>query len=180
MKVQDVMNAPVVTCTPQDSLADAAQKLWEHDCGCLPVVDRDDRPLAMITDRDVCMAAYTTGRPLETLRVASAMSKNVVTCRAPEDVAAAAQRMARHAVRRLPVVDANGKLAGLLSLNDLAVRSAPDAPQRLADPAAAEALRVLAAVCRHRDEQAIAKAAAPAPVPAPPKGKPALGEATGN
>jgi len=179
MKVQDVMNMSAVTCAANDTLATVAQKLWEHDCGCLPVADREGRPVAMITDRDVCMAAYTSGRPLGELRVANSMSKTTITCRGQEDIGAAAQRMAKHGVRRLPVVDPNGKLIGILSLNDLATASAEAVHQRIPDIAAAEALRVLTAVSRHRTEVPAqpASAAAPTPAPAPARPKPALGEA---
>lgn len=75
MNVQDVMTRSVTTCLAQDCLYSVARLLWERDCGSLPIVDRDGRPIAMITDRDVCMAAYTTGKPLHELRVATAMSK---------------------------------------------------------------------------------------------------------
>lgn len=150
MKVQDVMSMSVATCSMQDSLQTVAQQMWEHDCGCLPVVDGSGRPVAMITDRDVCMAAFTTGKPLGELRVAGAMSKQVVTCRAQEDLAAAGQRMSKHAIRRLPVVDGNGKLSGMLSLNDLACAIADGPATALANTAAAAALRVLESVSQHR------------------------------
>ncbi|HEX6811391.1 MAG TPA: CBS domain-containing protein [Planctomycetota bacterium] len=174
MKVQDMMSKSVATCTMQDTLNTVAQKLWEGDCGALPVVDADSRPLAVITDRDVCMAAFTTGKTLEDLRVPESMSKQVVTCRAQEEVNSAALRMAKHGVRRLPVVDAAGKLVGILSLNDLAVAAAKEPQQRL-NGVTADAVRVLQAVCAHRlplrSEAASAPAAPPtngAPAPAVP------------
>lgn len=165
MKVQDVMTKSVATCVLQDSLHAAAQRLWERDCGCLPVVDKDRRPLAMITDRDVCMAAWTSGRPLHELRVADAMSKQLVSCRAQEEVGAAAARMAKHGVRRLPVLDASGVLVGLLSLNDLATAASRE-PAGRAGAVAAEALRVLTAVCAHREATVAAAPAAVATTPA--------------
>ncbi len=151
MKVQDVMTRSPVTCFIQDPLHLAAQKLWERDCGCLPVVDPEDRPLAMITDRDICMAALTTGKPLHELQVGQAMSKQVVACREGDDLAAAGARMAQSGVRRVPVIDANGMLCGVLSLNDLAVNAAKGAGSRTGD-IAGEALRVLVAVSAHRDD----------------------------
>jgi len=150
MNVKDIMSMSVQTCVPQDSLEAAARLLWEHDCGCLPVVDSDKRPKAMITDRDICMAAYTRGQPLAGLRVADSMSTSIATCRQEDDLGAVARKMAKQQVRRLPVVDADGKLVGLVSLNDLAGASGENATARIADPAAAEALRVLTAVCRRR------------------------------
>jgi len=93
MKVQDLMSMSVATCSMTESLESVARKMWDHDCGCLPVVDGGNRPVAMITDRDVCMAALTTGKRLGELRVAESMSKQLVSCRPQEDLAAAAQRM---------------------------------------------------------------------------------------
>ncbi len=145
MKVQDMMQSSVTTCSANESLDSIARKLWEHDCGVLPVVDGDGRPIAMITDRDVCMAAYTTGKPLHQLRTALAMSKQLISCRPQEDLTAAAHRMAKNGVRRLPVVDGAGKLLGILSLNDLVQDGVETA-------AAAPAMQVLAAVSRHRSK----------------------------
>ncbi len=144
MKVRELMTSPAHTCQPHDTLAHAAQQMWDHDCGILPVVDRDGRVGATITDRDICMAALTRGRRLDELRVADAMSKQVFACSPDDDVATAAGTMALHQVHRLPVVDGKQQLSGLLSLNDLAL--AGDADARLAR----EASRVLAGVCRHR------------------------------
>lgn len=162
MKVQDLMSMSIVTCSANDTLESVAKKLWDHDCGCLPVVDREGRPIAMITDRDLCMAAYTTGRPLAALRVAAAMSKGLVTCRPQEDLGAVARRMAKRAVRRAPVIDTGGKLVGLLSLNDFATAIAEHELPAVANEPAAEALRVLQAVCHHRTgvPQAVAEPAA--------------------
>lgn len=165
MKVQDVMTKSVATCVLQDSLHAAAQRLWEHDCGCLPVVDADRRPLAMITDRDVCMAAWTSGKPLHELRVANAMSKQLHSCRAQEEVSAAAARMAKHGVRRLPVLDASGVVVGLLALNDIATAASRE-PAGRTGGLAAEALRVLTAVCSHREAAPTTAPAASAPSPA--------------
>ncbi|HZN41658.1 MAG TPA: CBS domain-containing protein [Planctomycetota bacterium] len=161
MKVQDMMSKTVTTCAMQDTLNTVAQKLWDLDCGVLPVVDPDQRPLAVITDRDVCMAAFTTGKPLDDLRVLGSMSKQIWTCRAQEEVNSAAMRMAKHGVRRLPVVDAEGRLVGMLSLNDLAIAAANE-PQQKLTAATADAMRVLQAVCTHRQANPAEAKSAPA------------------
>jgi CBS domain-containing protein len=114
------MTADVGTCRPYDGADKGAKVMWEQDCGAVPVVDQDRRVVAMLTDRDVCMAAFTQGRPLSEIRVSSAMSRNLWTCRPDDDVAEAEAVMRANKVRRLPVVDAEGKLAGILSLSDLA------------------------------------------------------------
>lgn len=144
MKVRELMTFPAHTCQAQDTLAQAARLMWEHDIGILPVVDRDGRVGATITDRDICMAAWTRGARLEELRVAESMSKGLFACAPDDDVTIAANRMVQHQVHRLPIVDAEGKLAGMLSLNDLAVAGERDA--RIGR----EAFRALAGVCRRR------------------------------
>lgn len=120
MKVSELMSRPVETCSMQDSLNAAAQRMWEHNCGCVPVVDSDGKALGMLTDRDVCMAAYTQGKPLGAIPVSTAMSKSIHTCAPTDTVAAAEKLMAARQVRRLPVVDKDGRVVGLLSLHDIA------------------------------------------------------------
>ena len=120
MLVSEMMTREVQTCNAGDSLNTAAEMMWRTDCGCLPVVDDDGKTIAMITDRDICMAAYTQGRQLVAMSVASAASNNIVTVRGDESVAAAEALMRKHQIRRIPVVDANGRPTGIVSMNDLA------------------------------------------------------------
>lgn len=148
MKVHELMSHPVLTCLPEDSLEKAARLLWERDCGVLPVVDRDGRVRATITDRDICMGAYTRGRALGDMKVADSMSPALVSCRTDDEIGAAAQKMSEHAVRRLPVLDSEGRIRGILSLNDLARAAERD------EGAAGQALRVLKAVSRPRQSKA--------------------------
>jgi CBS domain-containing protein len=124
MNVEKIMNRKVKACHPHDSLNDAARIMWDEPCGAVPVVDEQSRPIGFLTDRDVCMAAYTQGKPLAALQVEGAMARNVVSCSADDDLRSAAQVMRKHRVRRLPVVDRNGALLGLLSLDDLAREAA--------------------------------------------------------
>ncbi len=120
MNIQDLMTRDVVTCRPEDSAGHAARLMWEHDCGVIPVVDAERRPVALVTDRDLCMAGYTTGRSLFDIRVESAMSKGVRAARVTDAIGTAESAMRQSRVRRLPVVDADGRLVGVLSLSDLA------------------------------------------------------------
>ncbi|MBI4516536.1 MAG: CBS domain-containing protein [Deltaproteobacteria bacterium] len=151
MSVAEMMSQDVKTCRPQDTLNSAAHLMWEFDCGCVPVVDSDNHVVGMLTDRDICMAAYTQGALLSELGVASAMSKEVYTC-GPQDTPAAAEELMRaHQIRRLPVVDAAGRLVGLVSLNDLA-REAGRQPARKTkrQVKADEVITTLAAICARR------------------------------
>jgi len=120
MTVGEVMSTQVFICHQDDALTAPAGIMWEHDCGSVPVVAQDDHVVGMITDRDLCMAAYTKGLPLHGIRVSDAMSREVVAC-APEDsLAEATEAMCSHQVRRLPVVE-DGRIVGILSLKDLAL-----------------------------------------------------------
>lgn len=120
MKVQDLMTREVGACRPFAGGDEGARIMWERDCGAVPVVDQEGRVVAMLTDRDLCMAALTQGRALSEIRISSAMSRSLWCCRPEDDVTQAEGVMMARKVRRLPVVDADGKLLGILSLSDLA------------------------------------------------------------
>ncbi|MCC7537164.1 MAG: CBS domain-containing protein [Deltaproteobacteria bacterium] len=119
VKVGDVMTAQPHACNTRDMLVAAAQIMWDHDCGCVPVVDDDGKVVAMITDRDACMAAFTQGRTLGDIAVVTAMSSSVVTCKADDSIDDAERLMRQNQVRRLPVTDEGGALVGVVSMNDL-------------------------------------------------------------
>jgi CBS domain-containing protein len=120
MLISELMTRDVKCCGPNEPLSAACRVMWENDCGCVPVLDREGRAVGLITDRDVAMAAYIQGRPTSHLRVADSMARELITC-SPDDSASAALRMMAEAqVNRLPVCDRDGKLVGLVSLADLA------------------------------------------------------------
>jgi CBS domain-containing protein len=120
MRVHELMSQPVTICDVNDALVRPAMLMWENDCGAVAVV-RDDGVLAgMITDRDICMAAYTQGRNLEDILVNVAMAYPVISATVDQDVREVEALMAVHQVHRIPVVDADGKPIGMLSLTDLA------------------------------------------------------------
>jgi len=151
MKVEQLMRKDVRTCTPDDSLDRAAQLMWEQDCGCAPVVapDGSARVVGMITDRDICMAAYTQGALLRDLRVGDAMSHKVIGCQAGDSIGDAEAIMAEARVRRLPVLDDGGQLQGLISLADIACEAERARSSRQRRPVKADEVgRTLAAVCR--------------------------------
>jgi CBS domain-containing protein len=122
-RVEHLMTRDPRTCSLGDPLQRAAQLMWEADCGCVPVVDDEGRPQAMVTDRDICMAAYTQGRALAELSVSSTASRNLVTVRGDDRLDVAEKLMEDNRIRRLAVVDENGRLAGVLSLGDIARHS---------------------------------------------------------
>jgi len=120
MKVSELMTKDVKTCHQHDSLNRAAQLMWENDCGAIAVIDSELKVIGMLTDRDICMAAYTQGVPLLGASVGSAMSCDVRVCAASDNITSAAELMKDHQIRRLPVVDKAEKLIGILSMSDIA------------------------------------------------------------
>jgi CBS domain-containing protein len=149
MSIREIMSVPVVTCRSTDNLTTAARLMWEHDCGAVPVLSDEGTVEGMITDRDVCMAAYTRGRPLHGILVSDAMSKQVFSCHPDDSISAAEQLMSYRQVRRVPIVDQSDHLMGLVSLNDIA-RYAAAAPKR--NGIDREFTRTLAAVGRPRSQ----------------------------
>jgi CBS domain-containing protein len=123
MNVEKLMTTEVTTCSPDDTLQIPAQRMWENDCGFLPVVDRERRVVGVITDRDICMAAYLKGVPLGGASVTSAMSPDVYSCSPHATLGYVEELMRTHRIRRVPVVDALGRLVGIITLSDLARRA---------------------------------------------------------
>jgi CBS domain-containing protein len=113
------MTPRVFQTRPEESMEEAARLMWEHDCGVLPVVDAQQHVIGMLTDRDVCMGAYTRGTTLRDGRVETAMSRGVFSCRPTDSLEDAIRTLADHRVRRVPVLDGQGKLLGIVSANDL-------------------------------------------------------------
>jgi CBS-domain-containing membrane protein len=144
--VADVMSSPAYRVDASASLNDAAQIMWEHDIGVVPVVDSNDRVQGIVTDRDIAMAAYIQGRTLQSIPVREIMSKSLQSTRTEEPIIQAGNRMAQHQMRRLPVLDGNETLVGMLSLNDLAAASA-NPRLGITEGAVADTLR---AVCAPR------------------------------
>jgi CBS domain-containing protein len=147
MNASELMSLAVSSCGPGDSLQRAAQLMWEADCGAVPVVDGEHRVVGMITDRDVCMAAYTQGEALWRIPVSSAMARKVYGVAEGDSLDAVEAVMRQARVRRVPVLDKEGRLRGILSMNDLA-RHARGSVGRKADGLGADAIvKTLAAIC---------------------------------
>ena len=157
MKVQNLMTTEVKCCAEYNTLNTAAQMMWDNDIGCVPVVDKEGRAIGILTDRDICMSAYLQGVPLTGAPVTSAMSKEMFSCSGDDDIAAAENLMRAKQVHRLPVLDAQRHVIGIISLNDIARECALEAEtkekRQVSD---AEIAQVLASVCapRHRIIQA--------------------------
>ena len=118
MKIRELMNHDVELVNPNRTIRDAALKMRAGDIGALPVGD-NDRLIGMITDRDIVTRCVADDHKPSQCRVSDVMSKHVCYCFEDDDLDAAAHIMADHQVRRLPVLNRNKRLVGMISLSDL-------------------------------------------------------------
>jgi len=148
MRVHEVMTAPARACLPTDSLHTAAEIMWSTDCGFVPVIDEQRHVVGTVTDRDICMAAHNEGKPLGKRTVDMVMSPDPCTCRAEDSVREAAHLMGAQRVRRVPVLDADERLVGVLSLVDLADAATDPARCATAEITAEDIVATLATIAR--------------------------------
>lgn len=134
MTIEPLMSREVHRCRPDDTLNAAALQLWECDCGALPVCTDDgageSQVIGMLTDRDICMAALFQGKPLHELKVADAMSREIRVAKIDDRIEDVELLMREVKIRRVPVTDETGRLAGIITLADFAraARGRADSP----------------------------------------------------
>lgn len=121
MQVKWIMTRDVATVLDTASLADAARVMWNRNCGIVPVLDSSTGKIAgLITDRDVCMGALTQGLALHQIPVVRSMVRNVATCQETDDLKVVEDTMRQYKIRRVPVIDADRWVVGIVSLDDIA------------------------------------------------------------
>ncbi|MBC7436098.1 MAG: CBS domain-containing protein [Bdellovibrionales bacterium] len=133
-KVSELMTRDVKTLRPQDTIATAAKLMADHDVGAIPVCDGDTL-LAMVTDRDIVVRGVALGLDGQTTPLSTVMSKDLSTVDEHADVSEVFQEMSARQIRRMPVINGQKKLVGIVSLGDLAVKDRAD------DSAVADSLR---------------------------------------
>ena len=119
MNVSEVMTAQVVTATPRSTVAEVAQTMSKIESGAVPVVD-DGKVVGLITDRDIVIRVVAESLGLDT-PVAQVMTESVETCREDDNVADATAKMGQKQIRRLVVLNDQGRLAGIISHGDIAI-----------------------------------------------------------
>lgn len=150
MVIADLMSRNVATCSADDRLDKPAGLMWDLDLGCVPVVDAQRHVVGIVTDRDVCMASYTQGKAPHQIFVHEAMAHEVYSCLPDDNLAEVEEIMRKHRVRRVPVVDLDGRLVGLISLNDLARESVRQQTRVQKDLTPSDVSATLAAICQPR------------------------------
>jgi CBS domain-containing protein len=158
MKVQDVMTSEVKSCRPETSLAVAAVMMLNYDCGALPVVNDENKVIGIITDRDIAIAAATKARLASEIPVGEVISRKVYSAMPNEDIHAALKTMRHEKIRRLPIVNRDGMLQGILSLNDIALRAEEEEGRRHPELTYEGAMSTFKAICEHRPARRAAAA----------------------
>jgi CBS domain-containing protein len=150
MKVKEICTHAVKSCTRDSNLAEVGALMWDGDCGLLPVLDETGKVVGVITDRDVCMSAATNHRPAAQIAVREVIGTRVLTCRLNDEIRQALKTIRTEKVRRLPVVDGDGLLQGMLSLNDLALASKPERDATPTDVTYEDLALAMKAICGRR------------------------------
>lgn len=118
MQVEQAMHKGVEWMAPTASLIEIAQKMKEHDIGAIPIGE-NDKLVGMVTDRDVTIKGQTSTTPIKELTAADVMTKGIIYCRDTEELGDALRIMEDKKIRRLPVIDKNNRMVGMLSLGDI-------------------------------------------------------------
>jgi CBS domain-containing protein len=148
MTISELQTTNVKSVSPDTDLAVVAKLMWEGDCGSVPVVNDDRKVVGMITDRDICIASATRSKPPAEIRASEVIGdgNGVHAVKPEDDVRVALRTMRKHRVRRLPVVDRDQRLTGIVSINDLAINASPTLPDGVP---AQELLETFQAICAH-------------------------------
>jgi CBS domain-containing protein len=132
-KCNEVMTKDPVCCMPNDSVAKAAELMKSEDIGSIPVIENEQsqKLVGIVTDRDLALKIVAEGRDAKSTKVEAVMTRKVVTCRADDDLQKALDAMAEHQLRRIPVVDNDNKVLGIIAQADVATRV--DQPEKTAE-----------------------------------------------
>ena len=116
------MTAEPGTCLSEDNLAKAIEIMRQRDCGFVPVADENGKVIGTITDRDAAFFAASENKQLSKIKAGDLIGKRIIVCNADDKSEDALKKMRRYKIKRLPVVDENGKLVGVLSISDVLLK----------------------------------------------------------
>jgi CBS domain-containing protein len=131
-KCDEVMTKNPVCCLPDDMVVKAAQLMKRENIGPIPVIENEEtrKLVGIVTDRDLALKIVAEGRDAKSTKVEAVMTREVVTCRADDDLQIALDAMSEHQLRRIPIVDNDNKIVGIISQADVATRV--DQPEKTA------------------------------------------------
>lgn len=160
MKVKDVMMGTPYCVSLQANLGMATELMWRGNCGFLPVVDAAMKVCGVVTDRDICVALGTRNQVAGDVRVEEIVQRRVFAGNAEDDVHIALQTMREGHVRRLPVIDREGKLAGVVSMDDILLHAEPNSFGNEPELSANEVVRAYRTIMKKDLPVSMKKAAA--------------------
>jgi CBS domain-containing protein len=123
-KCDEVMTKNPVCCLPNDMAAKVAQLMKRENIGPIPVIENEQtyKLVGIVTDRDLALKIVAEGRDAKSTKVEAVMTRKVVTCHAEDDLQKALDAMSKHQLRRIPIVDNDNKILGIISQADVATR----------------------------------------------------------
>ena len=132
-KCDEVMTKNPVCCLPDDMVVTAAELMKSQNIGSIPVIENEQsqKLVGIVTDRDLALKIIAEGRDARSTKVEAVMTRQVVTCRADDDLQKALDAMAEHQLRRIPIVDNDNKIIGIIAQADVATRA--DQPEKTAE-----------------------------------------------
>jgi CBS domain-containing protein len=160
MRVLEMMMGTPYFCRPESNLGEATELMWKGNCGFLPVVGSEGKVVGVVTDRDICIALGTQGRPSGEVAVGDVMSKKAFFCAPEDDVHVALGAMREGRVRRLPVIAKEGTLVGVISMDNVLLRSEASGATKAAGISAEEIVTAFQAINAHQLPMVVAKQAA--------------------
>jgi len=156
MKVKEVMMGTPYTCRKETNLGEATELMWKANCGFLPVMGTDGKVCAVVTDRDICMALGTRNKVAGEVTVGEVTGNKLYACGPEDEIHVALLTMREGRVRRLPVVDSDGKVVGVLSMDDILLRAEPAGSGKVVELSTDEVVRTYRAI-NLRDLPQVAK-----------------------
>jgi CBS domain-containing protein len=162
MKVNEVMMGTPYYCQAETSLGSATELMWNANCGFLPVEAPNGKVIGVITDRDICIALGTRSRLAGDIAVGEVMSGKLYSCGPDDDIHMALQTMKEGKVRRLPVIAQKGSLVGVISMDDILLRTEPMSMGKEPELSSDEVVRAYRAITQRQVPQVVAKQAAAA------------------
>jgi CBS domain-containing protein len=149
MKIRDLMTKTAVSCGPETNLAAAGALMWDNNCGVLPVVTDGRKLTGILTDRDMCIALATRNQQSSQLTAAEVAAKRTVVCNPEDDIDAALEIMRTESIRRLPVVDDEGLLEGIISVDDIVLQAKKADGKETPEISYADVVETLQAIYQH-------------------------------
>jgi len=123
MKCKEIMSHKTTWCKPESTVKQAVELMQKQNCGVIPVADEEGYLQGILTDRDVALFVVSRNKNPEITQLKEFMNKDVITCYDDEELDELISKMKEYKVRRIPIVDRENKLQGMVSLGDVAVKA---------------------------------------------------------